>query len=211
MNEANNKAALLENLRQVTDTLTRLTARRRRLRAQRRVMIARMKGMLVIILSAILVAITAAVAIMLLPWLPLESIAWVLAVEGVLFVVTLGILIKFACMTTTRYAKFSWVKKKMAPTEKTILRLEMEISSLLNAEFLETIPMPANLIDCDLVREACAMVSNDCDVTWNQICNALQTERELKRIRRQSTFASEWHRVYGAIFPNRSSQVQLSN
>lgn len=54
--DKDDKLVLLEHLRQLNDTLTRLSSRRRRLRAERRVRLGQLKNTMTFILSFVLTA-----------------------------------------------------------------------------------------------------------------------------------------------------------
>lgn len=60
--DKDDKLVLLEHLRQLNDTLTRLSSRRRRLRAERRVRLGQLKNTMTFILSFVLTALAAVLA-----------------------------------------------------------------------------------------------------------------------------------------------------
>ena len=72
--DKDDKLVLLEHLRQLNDTLTRLSSRRRRLRAERRVRLGQLKNTMTFILSFVLTALAAVLAFFGLPILPIEAL-----------------------------------------------------------------------------------------------------------------------------------------
>lgn len=84
-----------------------------------------------------------------------------------------------------------------------ISRMDTEIRSLLSASFLDAIPLDARLIDKQLLAEAHEMVVAEPEISWVEIERRLDTQLMLQRTRRQSLFASEWFRLFGASFPEK--------
>ena len=63
--------------------------------------------------------------------------------------------------------------------------------------------LDAKFVDKNLLADAREMVMTEPEITWVVIERRLNTEMMLKRTRRQSLFASEWYRVFGASFPEK--------
>ena len=84
-----------------------------------------------------------------------------------------------------------------------IKRMDMEIRSLLSAPFLDDVALDVKFVDKNLLADAREMVMTEPEITWVEIERRLNTEMMLKRTRRQSLFASEWYRVFGASFPEK--------
>ncbi|TVV25492.1 hypothetical protein FO433_06875 [Weissella cibaria] len=203
MDGNNEKLVLLEHLRQLNDTLTRLSARRRRLRAERRVRLGQLKNTVTFILSFVLTALAAVLAFFGLPFLPIDKIIAYVVGTAVAFFTTLYLLIYYSILNRDRFSRQKWVKKRLQPVNTKISRMDTEIRSLLSASFLDAIPLDARLIDKQLLAEAHEMVVAEPEISWVEIERRLDTQLMLQRTRRQSLFASEWFRLFGTSFPEK--------
>ena len=103
MDGNNEKLVLLEHLRQLNDTLTRLSARRRRLRAERRVRLGQLKNTVTFILSFVLTALAAVLAFFGLPFLPIDKIIAYVVGTAVAFFTTLYLLIYYSILNRDRF------------------------------------------------------------------------------------------------------------
>ena len=135
MDGNNEKLVLLEHLRQLNDTLTRLSARRRRLRAERRVRLGQLKNTVTFILSFVLTALAAVLAFFGLPFLPIDKIIAYVVGTAVAFFTTLYLLIYYSILNRDRFSRQKWVKKRLQPVNTKISRMDTEIRSLLSASF----------------------------------------------------------------------------
>ena len=201
--DKDDKLVLLEHLRQLNDTLTRLSSRRRRLRAERRVRLGQLKNTMTFILSFVLTALAAVLAFFGLPILPIDKIIIYVGATALAFFITLYLLIYYSVLNRDLFSKRKWVQKRLQPMDTQIKRMDMEIRSLLSAPFLDEVAFDAKFVDKNLLVDAREMVMNEPDITWVEIERRLNTEMMLKRTRRQSLFASEWYRVFGASFPEK--------
>ncbi|MBJ7686440.1 hypothetical protein [Weissella confusa] len=201
--DKDDKLVLLEHLRQLNDTLTRLSSRRRRLRAERRVRLGQLKNTMTFILSFVLTALAAVLAFFGLLILPIDKIIIYVGATALAFFITLYLLIYYSVLNRDLFSKRRWVQKRLQPMDAQIKRMDMEIRSLLSAPFLDDVALDAKFVDKNLLADAREMVMTEPEITWVEIERRLNTEMMLKRTRRQSLFASEWYRVFGASFPEK--------
>ena len=201
--DKDDKLVLLEHLRQLNDTLNRLSSRRRRLRAERRVRLGQLKNTMTFILSFVLTALAAVLAFFGFPILPIDKIIIYVGATALAFFITLYLLIYYSVLNRDLFSKRKWVQKRLQPMDTQIKRMDMEIRSLLSAPFLDEVALDAKFVDKNLLADAREMVMTEPEITWVEIERRLNTEMMLKRTRRQSLFASEWYRVFGASFPEK--------
>lgn len=138
-----------------------------------------------------------------LPFLPIDKIIAYVVGTAVAFFTTLYLLIYYSILNRDRFSRQKWVKKRLQPVNTKISRMDTEIRSLLSASFLDAIPLDARLIDKQLLAEAHEMVVAEPEISWVEIERRLDTQLMLQRTRRQSLFASEWFRLFGASFPEK--------
>lgn len=135
--------------------------------------------------------------------MPIDKIIIYVGATALAFFITLYLLIYYSVLNRDLFSKRRWVQKRLQPMDAQIKRMDMEIRSLLSAPFLDDVALDAKFVDKNLLADAREMVMTEPEITWVEIERRLNTEMMLKRTRRQSLFASEWYRVFGASFPEK--------
>jgi hypothetical protein len=196
------KLALIENLRQLTDNVTRLSGRCRRLRAERRMKIADLKNKIIMSLAVCLLGVALILALCLLPGFPLEVIWPVLALIIVIFLGLALLIFRIVKIESTRFAKIKWVEKRFVENQQRINVTDREIKSLLYTDLLRDFSLlPGEVLDTKLLIFAKSVIMQDHEITWEHLGNKLMVQRELNRERHSPRLLVEWHREFRLRFP----------
>ncbi|MCM0583222.1 hypothetical protein H9L19_02315 [Weissella diestrammenae] len=200
------KLALIETLRQLTDALTRLSGRRLRLRAERRMRLATIKTRRVLIVALCMILVTLAISCLLVPKWPLELI-WPVLTGLVLVLMGLLMRLRFLIkMPADKLLRQKNVTKQLVDLNRLLGQTEVEISALLASDVWQDFDaLPGEVLETEWLMKAEELIESDQTLTWSEIGQQLLVKKELQRRRRNPRVVIEWHREYGLPFPKKSA------